>query len=168
MIKKYLSLIYIIFFINITHYQTVNSAGPKSKGDQDLSFLNAKNSNFKKGLDAIKQAKKYKTKGKVQKAEDRFNDCIKFFIAANNESPNEPDILYYLGFSYKNVRDIIMAEIYYEQGLEIDPRHVNINKNLAELYIETNRVHKAKERLKSLENCNCEEYKELNFLISKY
>ena len=58
MIKKYLSLITIIFFINITHYQAVISAGPKSKGDQDLSFLNAKNSNFKKGLDAIKQAKK--------------------------------------------------------------------------------------------------------------
>ena len=99
----------------------------------------------------------------MQKAEDRFNDCIKFFIAANNENPNEPDILYYLGFSYKNVSDIIMAEIYYEQGLEIDPKHININKNLAELYIETNRIHKAKERLKLLENLIVRNIKKLIF-----
>ena len=168
MIKKYLFLSLTIFFINISVYHIGNTQDAKSQGGEDLSFLNVTNSNFKKGLDAIKQAKKYKRDGKVEKAENRFNDCIKFFIAANEENPNKPEILFYLGFSYKNIRDVVMAEIYYEQGLEINPKHTNINKYLGEIYIETNRIDKAKERLKVLENCNCEEYKELNFLTSKY
>ena len=35
------------------------------------------------------------------------------------------------------------------------------NEYLGELYVQTNRLDKAKERLRILENCNCEEYNEL-------
>ena len=61
-----------------------------------------------------------------------------------------------------------MAEIYYEQGLAINPHHIGINEYLGELYVETNRIDKAKERLMILNDCNCEEYEKLNNLISKY
>ena len=60
-----------------------------------------------------------------------------------------------------------MAEIYYNEGLDIDPEHVGINEYLGELYVETNRLNKAKERLKVLANCKCEEFSKLKVLINK-
>ena len=56
---------------------------------------------------------------------------------------------------------------FYLEGLKINPKHVGINEYLGELYIATNRVDKAKERLKVLETCNCEEYSELKNLINQ-
>ena len=47
----------------------------------------------------------------------------------------------------------------------IKPDHIGINEYLGELYVVTNRIDLAKERLKVLETCNCEEYKELKEII---
>ena len=44
--------------------------------------------------------------------------------------------------------------------------HNGINEYLGELYVATNRINLAKERLKVLENCNCEEYDELKEIIA--
>ena len=172
MIKKYL----ILTFITLLFYTPVFSAETNSSdkdgtwktGEDDKLYMKGKNSNFKKAIDAINQAKKYAKKEKLDKAKNRFNDAIKFLILANEENPNEPDILNYLGYSYRKVGDFLMAEIYYEQGLVIDSEHIGINKYLGELYVETNRIDKAKERLEVLKNCKCEEFKELQNLISKY
>ena len=49
--------------------------------------------------------------------------------------------------------------------MEIDPNHKGINEYLGELYVVTNRMDLAKERLKVLETCNCEEYNELKEII---
>ena len=156
MIKKYLVLISLSLLFSGPIY---------SAGKDDLTHLIAKNSNFKKGINAIKQAKKYDKKKKIKKSKKRFEDAIKFFILANKEQPNDPDILNYLGFSYRKVGDFMMAEIYYTQGLEIDPIHIGINEYLGQLYVKTNRITKAKERLQILENCKCKEYKKLKEII---
>ena len=50
-------------------------------------------------------------------------------------------------------------------GLEINPNHIGINEYMGELFVVTNRIDKAKERLDVLKNCNCEEYKELKLII---
>ena len=169
MTKKYLILFFVTFFFNspISAAGTDStSSGPLSDGGEDSSHLNAKNSNYKRGLDALKQAKKYDKKGKNDKAKKRFEDTIKFFLLANDENPNEPDIFKYLGFSYKKAEDFAMAEIYYFQGLDINPIHVGINKYLGELYVETNRIDLANERLEILKSCNCDEYKQLKKIIN--
>ena len=171
MIIKYLTLILLTFFINNYVYSaaiSTSTSGAKSDGRQDDTYLEVKNSNYKKGQDALKQAKKYAKKGKKNKAKKRFNDVIKYLILANEENPNEPNTLNYLGYSFRKVGDFSMAEIYYKQGLAINPEHIGINEYLGELYVETNRIDKAKERLKVLENCKCEEFEELQNLISKY
>ena len=166
-IKGYKILIFITFLLTMSSsvYSAEKSTGPKSGGRDDFSYLKVKNSNLKKGHDALKQAEKYEKKGKTNKAEKRFEDAYKFFTLANKEFPNEPNILNYLGYTLKKTEDFIMAEIYYEQGLTIDPLHIDINKNLGELYFETNRIKKAKERLKVLKNCTCKAYQELKNLI---
>ena len=171
MIRKYLALILITFVINNYVYSaasSTSSSGAKSDGRQDNSYLEVKNSNYKKGFDAIKKAKRYAKKGKKDKSKKRFNDAAKFFTLANEEFPNQPDILNYLGYTFRKIGDFTMAEIYYEQGLAIDPMHIGINEYLGELYLETNRIDKARERLIVLKDCKCEEYEELKNLISKY
>ena len=80
-------------------------------------------------------------------------------------SKKNPDILNYLGFTLRKTGNFEQAEKYYLQGLAIDPNHKGINEYLGELYVATNRLDLAKERLKILENCNCEEYTELKEII---
>ena len=58
-----------------------------------------------------------------------------------------------------------MAEIYYLEGLNLDPNHKGINEYLGELYVQTKRIELAKERLSVLKGCNCEEYNELKEII---
>jgi hypothetical protein len=49
--------------------------------------------------------------------------------------------------------------------LAIDPSHIGINEYLGELYVVTNRINLAKERLEILKSCNCEEYQDLKDII---
>ena len=58
-----------------------------------------------------------------------------------------------------------MPEIYYLEGLNLDPNHKGINEYLGELYVQTKRIELAKERLSVLKGCNCEEYNELKEII---
>ena len=53
----------------------------------------------------------------------------------------------------------------YLKGLDLDPKHNGINEYLGELYVQTNRIDKANERLAVLKNCNCDEYSELELII---
>ena len=169
MAKKYLTLLLIAFLFNCPAYsaETTKDTSVGKGGSEDYIYLKTKNSNFKKAANAIKQAKKYDKKGKSEKAKKRFNDAIKFLTIANTEFPNEPDILNYLGYSLRKVGDFAMAEIYYEQGLAINPKHVGINEYLGKLYVETNRIDKAKERLMVLKKCSCEEYNQLKEIIEE-
>ena len=49
----------------------------------------------------------------------------------------------------------------------MDSKHLGINEYLGELYVQTNRIELAKEKLEVLKGCNCEEYEELKELIEK-
>ena len=86
-------------------------------------------------------------------------------LTSNKKNPNNADTLNYLGFTSRKLGDFINGEKYYLQGLALEPNHIGINEYLGELYVATNRLDLAKERLKILENCNCEEYTELKQII---
>ena len=107
-----------------------------------------------------------KKKGKIKKAEKRYQKAQKLLFKANKKKPNNPDTLNYLGFTTRKLGDFDQGEKYYLQGLEINPSHVGINEYLGELYVVTNRIELAKERLKILENCNCKEYGDLEAVIN--
>ena len=81
------------------------------------------------------------------------------------KKPLQADTLNYLGFTTRKLGDYEAGEKYYLLGLEIEPNHKGINEYLGELYVATNRINLAKERLKVLETCNCEEYDELKEII---
>ena len=85
--------------------------------------------------------------------------------ASNKEIPNKADTLNYLGFTTRKLGDFESGEKYYLEGLAIEPDHIGINEYLGELYVQTNRIDKANERLEVLKSCNCKEYSELELII---
>tara|TARA_B100001093_G_C26586332_1_gene909552 strand:- start:535 stop:909 length:375 start_codon:yes stop_codon:yes gene_type:complete len=113
----------------------------------------------------INLAKKDEKNEKPKKANKKYEKALKLLVKSNLEKPNDPDTLNYLGFTTRKLGDFLNGEKYYLQGLAIDPNHVGINEYLGELYVVTNRVDLAKERLEVLKRCNCEEYSELKEII---
>ena len=155
--KKNLSLI-IIFYLSLI---TLSYGAASSGGNGAVSS----SSNYDKGAYLIKKAKKLEKKGKTEKAKKRYKKALDYLIKSNENNPNQPDTLNYLGFAHRKLGNFEEAERYYLQGLSIDPNHHGINEYLGELYIVTNRMDLAKERLEVLKNCKCEEYEELKELI---
>ena len=113
----------------------------------------------------IKKAKKFEKKNKTDKAQKHYKKAIGHLLKHNKKFPADPNTLNYLGFTHRKVGDYENAEIYYSMGLELDPKHVGINEYMGELFVVTNRIDKAKERLAVLKDCNCKEYKELKLVI---
>tara|TARA_B100001123_G_C14505331_1_gene708018 strand:+ start:55 stop:519 length:465 start_codon:yes stop_codon:yes gene_type:complete len=135
-----------------------------SAGSESSSTSKVK-SNYDKAVEAIKFAKKYEEKGKLEKAKKRYAKAQKLLIKSNKEKPNKADTLNYLGFTTRKLGDYENGEKYYLLGLDIKPDHIGINEYLGELYVATNRLDLAKERLKILESCNCKEYTQLKEII---
>ena len=90
---------------------------------------------------------------------------LNLLVLSNKEKPNKADTLNYLGFTTRKLGDYAGGEKYYLQGLTIEPNHNGINEYLGELYVVTDRINLAKERLEVLKSCNCEEYDELKAII---
>ena len=155
MLKNLLTILFIVLF----------STSSIAAGSSDDSSSKKVKTNYEKAVESIKFAKKYEKKGKVEKAKKRYEKAQKFLLKSNKEKPNQADTLNYLGFTTRKLGDYENGEKYYLMGLEIDPNHKGINEYLGELYVTTNRMDLARERLKVLENCNCEEYAELKDII---
>ena len=151
--KKNLLIIVLLYFTF-----TVFSYGAASSGSSGYS-------NFDKGASLIKKAKKLEEKGKTEKAIKRYKKALEYLSKSNKKNTNQPDTLNYLGFALRKLGNFEEAEKYYLIGLNIKPDHNGINEYLGELYIQTNRIELAKERLEVLKNCKCEEYTELKELI---
>ena len=136
-----------------------------SAGSSDESSSKLK-SDYDKAVKIIKSAKKYEKKGKAKKANARYEKALALLIKSNKKKPNQADTLNYLGFTTRKLGDYVGGEKYYLQGLALEPNHIGINEYLGELYVATNRINLAKEKLKVLENCNCEEYDQLKEIIA--
>ncbi|MBD1174220.1 hypothetical protein IDH32_02385 [Pelagibacterales bacterium SAG-MED01] len=153
--KKLLITSFLSFFL-ITN---VFSAGSSDSGTSKTK------SNYDKAVSHINLAKKYEKKGKTEKANKKYEKALKLLIQSNIEKPNSADTLNYLGFTTRKLGDFVEGEKYYLQGLLIEPKHRGINEYLGELYVVTNKIDLAKERLEVLKSCNCDEYKELKEII---
>ena len=139
-----------------------NSYSAGSSGDSDSA---PKVSDYTKAKNLIKAAKKYEKKGKTEKAQKRYAKAQKLLLKSNKKKPLQADTLNYLGFTTRKLGDYEGGEKFYLQGLKIEPNHNGINEYLGELYVTTNRMDMAKERLEVLKPCNCEEYEELKEII---
>ena len=158
MFKKYLIVLLLVLITSPAY----SAGGGGGSGDEDKT---KPVSQYEIAVKMIKKAKKFEKKNKTDKAQKHYKKAIKYLLKHNKKFPAEPDTLNYLGFTHRKVGDYESAEIYYSLGLELDPKHVGINEYMGELFVVTNRLDKAKERLAVLKDCNCKEYDELRLVI---
>ena len=154
--KKFIYTLLIIIAL------TSNSFSAGTSSDNDST---PKVSDYTKAKKLIIAAKKYEKKGKIEKAQERYAEAQKLLLKSNDKKPLQADTLNYLGFTTRKLGDFEGGEKFYLQGLQIEPDHNGINEYLGELYVTTNRMDLAKERLEVLKTCDCEEYDELKEII---
>ena len=138
--------------------QYAYSAGSDSSDDSKSSY-------YDDAKKLVKRAGKLEKKEKIDKAKKLYSQAFKKLEKAYSSEKKNPDILNYMGYTSRKIGNFEQAEKFYLTGLSIKPDHNGINEYLGELYVQTNRIDKANERLDVLKNCNCEEYKELELII---
>ena len=154
-------LIFLVLSFGSAFAAGSDSSGSSSGGGDS----NNSESLYKSSVSLIKRAGKLEKKDNKEKAEKLYSQAFKKLSKALKKDKNNPDILNYMGFTSRKIGNFSEAENYYLKGLAIDPKHNGINEYLGELYVQTDRIDKAKERLEVLKNCNCEEYGELELII---
>ena len=152
--KKILILLFVLSFNN-----QVFAAGSDSSTDTSETAL------YDQAVKLIKRAGKLEKKNKAEKAKKLYSQAFKKLDKAYKSDKKNPDILNYMGFTSRKNGNFEEAETYYLKGLDLDPKHNGINEYLGELYVQTNRIDKANERLAVLKNCDCNEYQDLELII---
>jgi len=151
-------IIYTILICLMTQFAyAASSSGDSSESTVSDPFKDAKR--------LVKRAGKLEKKEKQDKAKKLYSQAFKKLEKAYSSDKENPDILNYMGYTSRKIGNFEQAEKFYLQGLSIKPDHNGINEYLGELYVQTNRIDKAKERLEVLKNCNCDEFQELELII---
>jgi len=149
-------IIFVIVLLLLSNPALAFSTGGSADSNDSL---------YKGAKKLVLRAKKLEKKDKVEKALKLYSKAYDKLLKAYNKDKKNPDILNYLGFTLRKAGNFEEAEKFYLAGLEIKPDHKGINEYLGELYIKTNRIELAKERLEVLNGCKCEEFDELKELI---
>ena len=137
---------------------TLFAAGGDGGGSSNASL-------YDEAVKLVKRAGKLERNDNLEKAKKLYSQAFTKLEKAHKKNKKDPDILNYMGYTSRKVGNFDVAEKFYLQGLSIKPNHNGINEYLGELYVQTNRIDKANERLAILKNCNCDEYQELELII---
>tara|TARA_Y100000816_G_C25848919_1_gene443482 strand:+ start:143 stop:643 length:501 start_codon:yes stop_codon:yes gene_type:complete len=157
---KYLKISLIFILLSSNLFAAGSDSSSSSSGGEHAS-----KSDYKQAVSLIKRASKLEKKDKIDKAKKLYSQAFNKLEKAYKSDRKNPDILNYMGFTTRKAGNFDQAEKYYLKGLSIKPNHNGINEYLGELYVQTNRIDKANERLEVLKDCNCEEYSELELII---
>ncbi len=98
----------------------------------------------------------------------RFEQAIEELRKLTTAIGPHPDVLNYLGYAHRRLRQFERAQFYYEQALALDPLHRGANEYLGEMWIELGRCEEARARLAVLDEAcpfGCAEYEDLRRLI---
>jgi predicted Zn-dependent protease len=98
-----------------------------------------------------------------------FDHALPKLVALDQQSPNNPDVLNLMGYSYRKTGNTDEALDYYNRALNLEPKHLGANEYLGELYLELKQPEKAKQRLAVLKSAcgDCEEYEDLKTKIDQ-
>ena len=156
-----------ILLLSLILSTSLMAAGSDSSSGSSSSSSSSSNeeSLYEDAVKLVKRAGKLEKKDKTDKAKKLYAQAFDKLEKAYKSDKKNPDILNYMGFTTRKTGNFEKAEKFYLEGLSIKPNHNGINEYLGELYVQTNRIDKANERLEVLKNCNCKEYSELELII---
>ena len=153
-------ILILLIFLSLNNQVFAAGSDSSSDGSDSSSTLL-----YDQAVKLVKRAGKLEKKENDEKAKKLYSQAFKKLKTAYESDKKNPDILNYMGFTSRKRGKFKEAETYYLKGLDLDPKHNGINEYLGELYVQTNRIDKANERLAVLKNCNCEEYQDLELII---
>ena len=159
--KKVLIIVFSLFFSSTLMAAGSDSSSSSSSG----SSSSMDESLYEDAVKLVKRAGKLEKKDKTDKAKKLYSQAFNKLEKAYKSDKKNPDILNYMGFTTRKTGNFEKAEKFYLEGLSLKPNHNGINEYLGELYVQTNRIDKANERLEVLKSCNCKEYSELELII---
>ena len=159
--KKVLIIVFSLFFSSTLMAAGSDSSSSSSSG----SSSSMDESLYEDAVKLVKRAGKLEKKDKSDKAKKMYALAFYKLEKAYKSDKKNPDILNYMGFTTRKTGNFEKAEKFYLEGLSLKPNHNGINEYLGELYVQTNRIDKANERLEVLKSCNCKEYSELELII---
>ena len=155
--KNLLAIIFtLLFSTSLMAAGSDSSSGSSSSKEESL---------YEDAVKLVKRAGKLEKKDKTDKAKKLYAQAFNKLEKAYKSDKKNPDILNYMGFTTRKTGNFEKAEKFYLEGLSLKPNHNGINEYLGELYVQTNRIDKANERLEVLKRCNCKEYGELELII---
>ena len=162
--KKILILLFILS-LNNQAFAAGDGGGSSGGGSSGGGSDSSSTSLYDQAVKLVKRAGKLEKKDKSERAKKLYSQAFKKLNKAYKTDKKNPNILNYMGFTSRKTGNFNEAENYYLAGLDLDPKHNGINEYLGELYVQTNRIVKANERLAVLKNCDCEEYQDLELII---
>ena len=157
----------LIIVLSLFLSSTLMAAGSDSSSGSSSSGSSSSKEEtlYEDAVKLVKRAGKLEKKDKTDKAKKLYTQAFNKLEKAYKSDKKNPDILNYMGFTTRKTGNFEKAEKFYLEGLSLKPNHNGINEYLGELYVQTNRIDKANERLEVLKSCNCKEYGELELII---
>jgi Flp pilus assembly protein TadD len=109
--------------------------------------------------------------GKAAVEKKNWTEAVKRFHQAALRAPDSADLHNYLGFSYRNLKQMDLAFKHYKRAIELDPRHRGAHEYIGEAYLLVNDLPSAEKhlaRLRSICLLQCEELADLEKAVAAY
>lgn len=109
--------------------------------------------------------------GKTAMSRKNWVEAVKHFQQAARRDPDSADLHNYLGFSYRNLKQIDLAFKHYKRSIQLNPRHRGAHEYIGEAYLMINDLPGAEQHLAALRNIcllPCEELADLEKAVREY
>ncbi len=109
--------------------------------------------------------------GKAAMDKKNWPEAVKRFHQAALRDPESADLHNYLGFSYRNLKQMDLAFKFYKRSIELNPRHRGAHEYIGEAYLMVNDLANAEKHLAALRNIcllPCEELADLEKAVKEY
>ena len=111
------------------------------------------------------------TAGKAAMDKKNWGEAVKRFHQALLRAPDSADLHNYLGYSYRNLKQMDLAFKHYRRSIEINPRHRGAHEYIGEAYLMVNDLPNAEKHLAMLRSIcllQCEELADLEKAVVAY
>ena len=109
--------------------------------------------------------------GKAAIGKKNWGEAVKRFQQAALRDPDSADLHNYLGFSYRNLKQMDLAFKYYKRSIELNPRHRGAHEYIGEAYLMVGDLAGAEKHLAALRTIcllPCEELSDLEKAVKEY
>jgi len=109
--------------------------------------------------------------GKAAVEKKNWAEAVKRFQLALQRAPDSADLHNYLGFSYRNLKQMDLAFTHYRRSIAINPRHRGAHEYIGEAYLMVNDLPSAEKHLALLRSIcllQCEELADLEKAVKQY